>query len=54
MDSEALTTLAGMATTGRLHAPVAKVFDLNHARAAYQAFGSRTGRGRIVLSFPGT
>jgi NADPH:quinone reductase len=54
MDSEALTTLADMATTGRLHTPVAKVFDLDHARAAYQAFGSRTGRGRIVLSFPGT
>jgi NADPH:quinone reductase len=53
MDSEALTTLAGMATTGRLHTPVAGVFGLDEARAAYQAFSSRTGRGRVVLSFPG-
>jgi len=53
MDSEALTTLADMASTGSLHTPVAKVFGLDEARAAYRAFGSRGGRGRIVLSFPG-
>lgn len=51
MDSEALTTLAGMASTGHLHTPVAKVFALDDARVAYEAFAQRTGRGRIVLSF---
>jgi NADPH:quinone reductase len=51
MDSEALTTLAGMASTGHLHTPVAKVFALDDAGAAYEAFAQRTGRGRIVLSF---
>jgi NADPH:quinone reductase len=52
MDSEALRTLADMANTGRLHTPVAKVFSLDEAQAAYEAFAHRTGRGRIVLSFP--
>jgi NADPH:quinone reductase len=54
MDAEALATLADMASTGRLHTPVAKVFDLDDARAAYMAFAKRAGRGRIVLSFPET
>jgi NADPH:quinone reductase len=53
MDSEALTTLAAMASTGRLHTPVAQVFGLDQARAAYSAFVQRSGRGRTVLSFPG-
>jgi NADPH:quinone reductase len=53
MDSEALSALADMASTGRLHTPVAKVFDLDDAGAAYRAFANRSGRGRIVLAFPG-
>jgi hypothetical protein len=42
-----------MASTGRLHTPVAKIFDVGEARAAYQTFSGRTGRGRIVSGFPG-
>jgi NADPH2:quinone reductase len=53
MDSEALSTLADMASVGRLRTPVAKVFSLDEAQAAYEAFAHRTGRGRIVLGFPG-
>ena len=53
MDSEALTTLADMASAGRLHTPVAQVFALDEARRAYSAFAHRSGRGRIVLTFPG-
>lgn len=52
MDSDALTTLAEMAQTGRLHTPVAKTFGLDDAREAYDAFAHRRGRGRIVLTFP--
>ncbi|HTX01329.1 MAG TPA: NADP-dependent oxidoreductase [Acidimicrobiales bacterium] len=52
MDAPALATLVEMASTGRLHTPVAKVFDGDDARAAYEAFATRVGRGRIVLSFP--
>jgi NADPH:quinone reductase len=51
MDSEALSTLADMASSGRLTTPVAKVFDLDDAGAAYTAFANRSGRGRIVLAF---
>jgi NADPH:quinone reductase len=54
MDGEALTKLAEMASTGQLHTPVAKVFELDDARDAYDAFAHHTGRGRIVLSFPGS
>jgi NADPH:quinone reductase len=54
MDAEALTTLADMASTGHLHTPVSTAFELDDARAAYMAFAKRAGRGRIVLSFPGT
>jgi NADPH:quinone reductase len=54
MDGEALRTLAEMATAGRLHTPVDRIFDLNDAREAYEAFASHAGRGRIVLSFSGT
>jgi NADPH:quinone reductase len=53
MDAEGLSTLVDMAGTGRLHTPVAKAFGLDDARAAYQAFANRSGRGRLVLSFPG-
>jgi NADPH:quinone reductase len=52
MDEPALTTPADMAASGRLHTPVAKTYDIDDPRAAYQAFGQRSGRGRIVLSFP--
>jgi NADPH:quinone reductase len=54
MDVPALRTLADMASTGRLHTPVARAYSIDDARAAYEAFASRTGRGRVVLSFPGT
>jgi NADPH:quinone reductase len=53
MDAEALRALAEMAVAGRLHTPVARVYDIDDARAAYAAFASRTGRGRLVLGFPG-
>jgi NADPH:quinone reductase len=52
MDAPALTTLVEMASTGRLHTPVAKTFDIDDAPSAYEAFASR-GRGRIVLTFEG-
>jgi NADPH:quinone reductase len=52
MDAEGLSTLVAMATAGRLHTPVAKVFGLAHARAAYEHFSRWHGRGRTVLSFP--
>ncbi|HTU84039.1 MAG TPA: NADP-dependent oxidoreductase [Solirubrobacteraceae bacterium] len=51
MDAPALGTLAEMASAGRLHTPVAQTYDLDDARAAYEAFAKQTGRGRIVLSF---
>ena len=54
MDAPALRTLADMASTGRLHTPVARTYSIDDARAAYEAFASRTGRGRLVLSFTGT
>jgi D-arabinose 1-dehydrogenase-like Zn-dependent alcohol dehydrogenase len=50
MDRDGLTTLMDMASTGRLHTPVAQVFELDEARAAYEAFSHPHGRGRIVLS----
>lgn len=50
MDREGLTTLMDMASSGRLHTPVAEVFELDEARAAYEAFSHPHGRGRIVLS----
>jgi NADPH:quinone reductase len=52
MDALALRTLADMATSGRLHTPVERVYGVDQARAAYYAFGERSGRGRLVLSFP--
>ena len=54
MDAPALRTLADMASSGRLHTPVAHAYSIDDARAAYEAFARRTGRGRLVLSFPGT
>jgi NADPH:quinone reductase len=54
MDAPALSTLADMATAGRLHTPVAHAYSVDDARAAYEAFDMRTGRGRLVLTFPGS
>jgi len=54
MDAPALRTLAEMASDGRLHTPVAATYGIDDARAAYAAFASRAGRGRLVLSFPVT
>ena len=51
MDAPALRTLADMASSGRLHTPVTRVYCVDDARAAYEAFAKRTGRGRITLSF---
>ena len=50
-DGDALQTLAGMATAGRLHTPVAREFNVEQARAAYEEFASGPHRGRIVLTF---
>ena len=52
MDAPALHTLADLASSGRLHTPVAHVYSVDDARVAYEAFARRTGRGRLVLSFP--
>jgi NADPH:quinone reductase-like Zn-dependent oxidoreductase len=53
MDAPALRTLADMASSNQLHTPVTQTYSIDDARAAYQAFAQRAGRGRIVLSFPG-
>jgi NADPH:quinone reductase len=53
MDAPALLTLADMASSGRLHTPVAHTYNVDDARVAYEALTSRAGRGRLVLSFPG-
>jgi NADPH:quinone reductase len=52
MDEEGLTTLVEMASSSRLHTPVAKVFEVADARQAYENFSRCRGRGRTVLSFP--
>jgi NADPH:quinone reductase len=52
MDGPALSTLADMATAGQLHTPVTRAYSVDDARAAYEAFAKRTGRGRLVLTFP--
>jgi NADPH:quinone reductase len=54
MDADALRTLADLASSGRLHTPVAAVFGVEDARSAYDAFAHRSGRGRLVLTFPGS
>jgi NADPH:quinone reductase-like Zn-dependent oxidoreductase len=50
-DGDALQRLADMATAGRLHTPVAREFNAEQARAAYQEFTSGPHRGQIVLVF---
>ena len=52
MDASALRTLADLASAGRLHTPVSHTYPIDEARVAYEAFAERTGRGRVVLSFP--
>jgi NADPH:quinone reductase len=52
MDGPALRTLADMASSGRLHTPVTRAYRIDEAQAAYMAFARRTGRGRLVLTFP--
>jgi NADPH:quinone reductase len=52
MDGEALRALADMASSGRLHTPVARSYGVHDARAAYEAFAKGIGRGRLVLTFP--
>jgi NADPH:quinone reductase len=47
MDTEGLD----MAGSGRLHTPVAQVFEVADARRAYQHFAGWHGRGRVVLTF---
>jgi NADPH:quinone reductase len=54
MDATALRTLADMASSGRLHTPVAHAYGIDDARVAYEAFAGPTGRGRLVLTFPET
>jgi NADPH:quinone reductase len=51
MDSEGLATLVEMASSGRLHTPVGRVFDAVDVRQAYEHFRTWHGRGRTVLSF---
>ena len=50
-DGDALQRLADMATAGRLHTPVAREFNVEEARAAYEEFVSGPHRGQIVLTF---
>ena len=50
-DGDALQRLANMASAGRLHTPVARQFNVEQARAAYQEFTSGPHRGQIVLTF---
>ena len=53
MDADALRTLADMASTGRLHTPVAHAYSIEDAGAAYEDFARQAGPGRLVLTFPG-
>jgi len=50
-DGDALQALVDMATAGRLHTPVAREFDADQPREAYEEFASGPHRGRIVLTF---
>jgi NADPH:quinone reductase len=50
-NAPALATLMGMASTGMLHTPVAREFDVSEAQAAFEEFGARPHYGRIVLTF---
>jgi NADPH:quinone reductase len=51
MDHEGLTTLVAMASSGRLHTPVAAEFGVAEARRAYDYASTWRGRGRVVLTF---
>jgi NADPH:quinone reductase len=51
MDHEGLSTLVAMASTGRLHTPVAAEFGVAEARRAYDYASTWRGRGRVVLTF---
>jgi NADPH:quinone reductase-like Zn-dependent oxidoreductase len=51
MDEPGLTSLVEMASNGRLHNPVARVFEAAEARRAYGHFSGWHRRGRTVLSF---
>jgi len=53
MDAAALRTLADLASSGRLHTPVAHTYGIDDAATAYEAFARRPGLGRLVLSFAG-
>lgn len=50
-DPPALATLVELASSGQLHTPVAKTFDVAEVQAAYTEFGARSHYGRIVLTF---
>jgi NADPH:quinone reductase len=53
MDPAGLATLVEMASAGRVHTPVSRVYAAADARQAYEHFASWHGRGRTVLSFAG-
>jgi NADPH:quinone reductase-like Zn-dependent oxidoreductase len=46
-----MVPVADMASAGRLHTPVAREFNVEDARAAYEEFISGPHRGWIVLTF---
>jgi NADPH:quinone reductase len=50
-DGDALQRLVDMATEGRLHTSVAREFNVDEVRAAYQQSASGAHPGRIVLTF---
>jgi NADPH:quinone reductase-like Zn-dependent oxidoreductase len=50
-DGDALQRLANMASARQLHTPVAREFNVERARAAYEEFASGPHRGRVVLTF---
>ena len=50
-NAAALATLIDMASNGNLHTAVAKEYEADDARAAYEDFASGSHRGRIVLTF---
>jgi NADPH:quinone reductase-like Zn-dependent oxidoreductase len=50
-DASALKTIVDMASSGKLHTPVARTFPAADARAAYEEFATGSRHGRIVLTF---
>jgi NADPH2:quinone reductase len=50
-DAAALNALVHMASSGTLHMPVAKIFDVAHVQDAYTEFIIQRHYGRIVLTF---